>query len=145
MIVRLLAYSLLIIVMLLLYVKYIESKSIFFPEKKIDFTPAQIGLAFQDVYFITSDKLKINGWFLIGLVKEDSWAVFAVRAIWSRFFLGSYWVNGCMWASFPAPDSENTIWAGADKWALYAKPNHDKTFQLEKIPKIMRVKRLCRI
>jgi len=49
--------------MLLLYVKYIESKSIFFPEKKIDFTPAQIGLAFQDVYFITSDKLKINGWF----------------------------------------------------------------------------------
>lgn len=50
--------------MLFLYIKYIESKSIFFPEKQIDFTPAEFGLNFQEVSILTSDNFKLGGWFI---------------------------------------------------------------------------------
>ncbi|HET6370512.1 MAG TPA: alpha/beta hydrolase [Nitrospiria bacterium] len=41
-----------------------EKSFIFFPEKEIVETPADAGLAFDDVYLKTSDGVKINGWFV---------------------------------------------------------------------------------
>ncbi|MFH1902356.1 MAG: alpha/beta hydrolase [Candidatus Omnitrophota bacterium] len=47
-----------------LYIKYLEKKSVFFPAKEIEFTPAAIGLSFEDVYLNTADNIQINGWFI---------------------------------------------------------------------------------
>jgi fermentation-respiration switch protein FrsA (DUF1100 family) len=46
------------------YAKYIEKRSVFFPEKKIEFTPASLNITFEDVNITTPDKFKINGWFI---------------------------------------------------------------------------------
>ena len=41
-----------------------EESFIFFPEARIDQTPRDVGLAFDDVYFTTSDGIRLNGWFV---------------------------------------------------------------------------------
>ncbi|MFQ5580213.1 MAG: alpha/beta hydrolase [Nitrospiria bacterium] len=41
-----------------------EKGFIFFPDKKIDQTPADAALVFEDIYFETEDGVKINGWFV---------------------------------------------------------------------------------
>lgn len=64
MIVKLIFYVFLGLGVLLFYIKYIESKSIFFPDKNISLTPQEAGLSFEDLYFLTSDRLKINAWFI---------------------------------------------------------------------------------
>jgi uncharacterized protein len=49
---------------LYLYIKYIESKGIYYPQKEIQLTPLQVNLPFDDVYIKTKDGLSINGWFI---------------------------------------------------------------------------------
>jgi fermentation-respiration switch protein FrsA (DUF1100 family) len=39
---------------------------IFFPERGLDGTPGDVGLAFEDVFFSTSDGVKLHGWFVPG-------------------------------------------------------------------------------
>ncbi|MFH1457565.1 MAG: alpha/beta hydrolase [Candidatus Omnitrophota bacterium] len=51
-------------VLMMVYIKYIESRAVFFPEKKIEFTPLEFNLPFEDVVFNTQDGLKLNGWFI---------------------------------------------------------------------------------
>ncbi len=51
-------------VLLMLYIKYIESRSVFFPEKEIEFFPSQVNLPFEDVVFNTLDGIRLNGWFI---------------------------------------------------------------------------------
>jgi hypothetical protein len=46
------------------YIKYLENKGIFFPQKGIEFYPSSVNIAFEDVYLKTEDKAKINGWFI---------------------------------------------------------------------------------
>lgn len=46
------------------YIKYIEKNSVFFPIKEIEKYPSDWGLEFDNVYFYTSDNVKINGWFI---------------------------------------------------------------------------------
>jgi fermentation-respiration switch protein FrsA (DUF1100 family) len=46
------------------YIKYIERKGIYYPTKKIDLTPASLGLKYENVFFKTTDGLKLNGWFI---------------------------------------------------------------------------------
>lgn len=41
-----------------------EKSLIFFPERTIFLTPADVGLAFEDLYITTSDGVRINGWFV---------------------------------------------------------------------------------
>jgi len=41
-----------------------EEKFIFFPDSTVDVTPKDAGLAFDDVYFTTSDGVRLNGWFV---------------------------------------------------------------------------------
>lgn len=57
-------YILIFVILLLVYVKYLERKSVFFPDKNIYCTPESINLAFEDVYVVTVDNVKINGWFV---------------------------------------------------------------------------------
>ena len=39
-----------------------EKHLIFYPESKIEMTPDQFGLSYEDVYFKTSDGVNLNGW-----------------------------------------------------------------------------------
>jgi fermentation-respiration switch protein FrsA (DUF1100 family) len=41
-----------------------EDRLIFHPEARIDRTPRDFGLAFNDVFFITSDEVRLHGWFV---------------------------------------------------------------------------------
>jgi len=44
-------------------IRYIETTSLFFPRKEMDFYPATKDASFEDVYFKTEDRLLLNGWF----------------------------------------------------------------------------------
>jgi len=52
------------LVLFLLYVKYLERKSYYFPSKNIDATPESIGLTYEDVRIETSDNKQIHGWYI---------------------------------------------------------------------------------
>ncbi len=52
------------IIFLILYIKYYERKGIYFPARKIHLTPKDMGLEFEDVYFSSSDGIRLNGWFI---------------------------------------------------------------------------------
>lgn len=41
-----------------------EKGFIFFPDKKMIQTPADVALVFEDIYFETEDGVRINGWFI---------------------------------------------------------------------------------
>ncbi len=64
MVVKLIIYILIIALLVVGYVKYLESTSIFFPAKDVEYFPSLIGLSFENIYIQTQDKLKINGWFI---------------------------------------------------------------------------------
>jgi len=42
----------------------LENRLIFHPSSEILRTPRDVGLEFQDVYFTTPDKVRLNGWFI---------------------------------------------------------------------------------
>ncbi|MCX7927629.1 MAG: alpha/beta hydrolase [Candidatus Omnitrophica bacterium] len=48
----------------LIYMRIFEYKSIFYPEKTIEFTPLGRGLNYEDIFFKTQDGLILNGWFI---------------------------------------------------------------------------------
>ncbi len=49
---------------LIIYIKYYEKKAIYFPSPFIEVKPKDIGLDYQDIYFLTSDGVKLNAWFI---------------------------------------------------------------------------------
>lgn len=61
---RIVIYLISGIVLTAIYVKYLERRNLFFPFKEIESTPCAIGLSYEDVYFVTEDNKKINGWFI---------------------------------------------------------------------------------
>ena len=42
----------------------LERRFIFHPERTIFQTPAEVGLAFEDVHFVTEDGVRLNGWYI---------------------------------------------------------------------------------
>ena len=44
----------------------IEKRFVFFPTAEIARTPAAVGLAYEEVFFTTSDGLRLHGWFVTG-------------------------------------------------------------------------------
>ena len=46
------------------YVKYLEMKGIYYPMKEMQFTPNDVGLQYEDIYFSTEDGLRLNAWFI---------------------------------------------------------------------------------
>jgi fermentation-respiration switch protein FrsA (DUF1100 family) len=53
-----------LLIFFILFLKYYERKGIYFPLRKIDSTPKEIGLEFEDVYFFSPDGTKLNGWYI---------------------------------------------------------------------------------
>ena len=56
-------FFLLSIAFFLLYVRYLEMKTVFAPSRSITATPDSVGLAFEDIDIKSSDGVRINGWF----------------------------------------------------------------------------------
>lgn len=50
--------------LLFLYLRYIESRTLFYPTKTIEISPKDIGLAFEDISLKTSDNKEISAWFV---------------------------------------------------------------------------------
>ncbi len=46
----------------------LDRQFIFFPERELAQTPADLGLAYEDVFFQTSDGVRLHGWFVPGEV-----------------------------------------------------------------------------
>jgi len=64
MISRIILYIAIGFVFLFGYIKFLEQKSVFFPNKIVKVNPEILHMPFEDVYFGTKDNLKINGWFI---------------------------------------------------------------------------------
>lgn len=62
--VRTLSYLLIGIILVVIYLRYIERRTIFYPTREIEYLPNQMGLEFEEIFFKTSDNLDINGWFI---------------------------------------------------------------------------------
>jgi hypothetical protein len=61
---KIILWLLLFAVFFLAIIRYIERHSIYFPMKGIAVTPQAEGLAYEDVYFVTSDGKRLHGWFI---------------------------------------------------------------------------------
>ncbi|MBM3253229.1 MAG: alpha/beta hydrolase [Candidatus Omnitrophica bacterium] len=46
------------------YFRYFEIRSIYFPIGPIEFTPKEVGLLYEDIFFKTKDNKLLNGWFV---------------------------------------------------------------------------------
>ena len=49
---------------MVIYLRYLERRTMFYPMKEIEYLPYQLGLKYEDVFFRTSDGIEINGWFV---------------------------------------------------------------------------------
>jgi len=56
--------AILLVLLIILWGRFFEWSNLYFPDKHIVTTPASIGMEYEDVYFTTSDGVKLNGWFL---------------------------------------------------------------------------------
>ncbi len=59
---------LIVIILILLggwmYLRNFEHNNIYFPSEIIEFTPGEVGLDFEEVFYPTADGKQINGWFI---------------------------------------------------------------------------------
>ena len=55
---------LLVIGLIVLCIRYIETRGIFYPKKEIEVYPSALNLPYEDVYIKTEDGVRINGWFI---------------------------------------------------------------------------------
>ncbi len=55
---------LVIIFVIFVWLRHIENRLVFYPLRRIEAVPSQIGFSFEDVYFKTSDGIQLNGWFV---------------------------------------------------------------------------------
>lgn len=62
--VRVAAFVVIVLIVLLLYVRYIQATGIFFPTREIVATPAEYGLGFENISLSTPDDKRIHGWFI---------------------------------------------------------------------------------
>lgn len=54
----------LIFVFFIGYFRYLERRSIYFPMRQIEYTPKEVGLSYEDIFFKTEDGVELNGWFI---------------------------------------------------------------------------------
>jgi len=47
-----------------LSVRYIESKSVFMPSRDLLADPSAVGLGYEDVFFVSEDRVRLHGWFI---------------------------------------------------------------------------------
>jgi uncharacterized protein len=61
-----------LVIIFVVGVRYMERKSLFFPMKQMSSSPADVGLAYEEVYLNTQDNKKIHGWFIPVEKKGDT-------------------------------------------------------------------------
>ncbi|MCK5178391.1 MAG: alpha/beta hydrolase [Candidatus Omnitrophica bacterium] len=61
---KIILHLIVIVVLFVVYVRYLESRSVFYPARPFFATPAELGLPFEDVYIQTEDNVKIHGWLI---------------------------------------------------------------------------------
>lgn len=49
---------------LLIFMYVLQSQMVYHPQKKLEYTPQDIGLLFEDVRFSTEDDLELHGWYI---------------------------------------------------------------------------------
>ena len=55
------------LILFIVYVKYLERSSIFYPSRLMDATPVQVDLDYEDVYFKTKDGKQLGGYTGVGI------------------------------------------------------------------------------
>ena len=56
-----------------IFIRQIEKKVVFFPMREIETTPAAYGMAYEEVFFKSTDGCKLHGWFLP--VEGAAWTI----------------------------------------------------------------------
>ena len=51
-------------IILFIFIRFLEQKSLYYPFRAIEITPKEIGLDFEDVNITTDDGVDIHGWFI---------------------------------------------------------------------------------
>ncbi|MFA6217594.1 MAG: alpha/beta hydrolase [Candidatus Omnitrophota bacterium] len=64
MMIRFIVYTAIVIVVLLGFVKYLENRSVYFPDRNVRFTPDVVGMKYKDVTLLTKDHVKLSGWYI---------------------------------------------------------------------------------
>jgi len=54
----------LILLVLWVYLRNFEHNNIYFPSSLIEFTPGDVGLKYEDIFYQSKDGKRINGWFI---------------------------------------------------------------------------------
>jgi fermentation-respiration switch protein FrsA (DUF1100 family) len=61
---KILIYLIVAVILFLIYVRYLESTSIFFPNRVILATPQDAGIAYEDVTLTAQDGILLHGWLM---------------------------------------------------------------------------------
>ena len=61
---RIIFAVLIFFVFIFFYLKYFERSGIYYPEKDFIFTPDDYRLEYEDIFFVSEDNLRLNGWFI---------------------------------------------------------------------------------
>jgi len=61
---KMIFYLIVIIVLFLIFVRYLENVSIFYPQRFLAATPQNLDLPFEDVTITTQDHVKLHGWLI---------------------------------------------------------------------------------
>jgi len=56
--------SIAILILLFIFIRFFEYKSLYYPFKNIEITPDDIGFSYEDVRITTGDGIKITGWLI---------------------------------------------------------------------------------
>jgi len=59
---RVILTSLIVVVVFVLYIRFLEKNTLFLPIAEIVATPKEMDLPYEDIYFSTIDKVRLNGW-----------------------------------------------------------------------------------
>lgn len=54
----------LVVLFFIAYFRYLERRSIYFPMRQIEYTPNEVGLIYEEIFFKTEDDVDLNGWFI---------------------------------------------------------------------------------
>lgn len=61
---KIILYLVVIFILVCVYVRYLESKSVFYPSVRLAATPQEIGLRYEDILMATRDGTAIHGWLI---------------------------------------------------------------------------------
>ena len=61
---KIILHLVIIVVLFVVYVRYLENKSIFYPSRSLFATPQEWGIPFEDVYIQTEDHVRVHGWLI---------------------------------------------------------------------------------